>query len=216
VFDHPATNGQAANGVFAPPLALHFSGHASDADSTGNLWVPDTGHNRLSKYDPTARSSACCRRGDFPADRLPRRTVVDNPDESPSGLPAAGGIGIDSRRQRVRGGPAGQDVARFPAPIPLPRADGVAHSTDAICFQIQLEQFHRPMGLANPGYVLFINDHQMVVRPAAACCLERLPARHQTAGERLSCAAEFYTQFDPTISHDRISGHSRTDTRTTG
>jgi sugar lactone lactonase YvrE len=206
VFDHPATNGQAANAVFAPPAGSSFFWpRGLTLDNVGNLWVSDTEHSRVIQYDPSGTLQRVLSKGDFQQTGCLGGLVGDNPAEYPQVCQPQGGIGIDRDGSVYVPDMQSQDVARYPAPLPLVRADGVAHSPDARMLSgYTWSNFIGATGLANPGYVLFINDQQMVVADRRRLLFwnDYLHGTNLAANGFLA-QPTFNTQFNPTITHDQ-------------
>jgi hypothetical protein len=205
VFDHPSTNGQAANAVFGPPPGSSLLWpRGLTLDAAGNLWVSDTSHGRIIQYDPSGIARKVLGKGDFAQTGCIGGLIGDNPAEYPQVCEAQGGVGIDRDGSVYVPDLQNQDVVRFPAPIPAVRADGVAHSPDAHMLSGYSWSNHiGASALANPGYVLFLNDQQLVVADRRRILFwNDYLLRPTLAANGVLVQPNFNTQFDSTISHD--------------
>lgn len=169
VWDSPSENGQVATRVYEPPPGGLFwaRGLTLDPLTEDALWVSDGDHSRIIQYvggEPRRVLGQAdleivgCRDslGDGP---LPTRACS-----------TYGSVGIDRDGSVYVMNLYDQNVVRFPAPIPEPRADGVARSADAallpppVTYGPWLMHANRlgAFGLANPGALTLVDD-QLVI-----------------------------------------------------
>lgn len=175
IFMPPFTSGMPASGTLGSGLRLPA---AIEFDLEGNIWISDALNNQLLRFNPAGvvdrvlfkdvptYTGQCggSYHGDGPPFYFPGPAMYA---DSYNVCDSRGSIGIDSDGNiLVTGVTFVQDVWRFPAPFPEPRA-GIAHSADAQIFKgyilgevnsVTARGLFWPRGIASAAGQLIVSD----------------------------------------------------------
>ncbi len=206
IYDAPLYTGMAPVEVYGPPAGSELKwprGLTLDPFKADTLWLTDTDNSRLLQYVggvPTRVLS----KGDFTTTGCVAG-LQGNGQIYPQVCGTHGTLGIDRDGSIYAGDFQEQHVERFPAPIPLPDLNGVAHSPDARLWSDG--EFHPnrigASGLANPGYLLVVRDQLVIADRRRILFWNDYASGGRRGGDADGVLAQpgFETQQDPGVSH---------------